>query len=222
MILWPPTRDHLNREMTNSSASMPIIGLTGGIGSGKSTVSDKLANAGACIIDSDLVARKVVEPGSEGLEMVVKRFGSSVLAGDGSLDRPKLAGTVFADPDSLADLNSILHPLIEKEIKAQVVNCFTQRKFPVIVVLPLLFETNAVERYGFTKVIVVDLPEELAVARVVSSRDMTEEEVRSRISSQISREQRISGADYVIDNSVDNVTLDRKVAELWSELKALY
>lgn len=205
----------------NKGAFSPVIGLTGGIGSGKSTVSARLAQLGACVIDSDVVARGVVRPGSKGLQLVVERFGTGVLAGDGSLDRAKLASSVFADSEALRDLNGILHPLIEQEINRQVLACASGESLPIVVVIPLLVETNAAERYGFTKVVVVDLPEELAVARVVASRDMTEGEVRERVAAQASRDERLAKADYVIDNSVDPAALDEQVTKLWEELKAL-
>ncbi len=216
------TPNQQNREMTNSNAPVPIVGLTGGIGSGKSTVSLKLAELGACVIDSDAIAREVVVKESAGLALVVERFGEVVLAGDGSLDRAKLASVVFSDQAALGELNAILHPLIEKEMKKRIIECIAQRKIPVILVIPLLFETNAVERYGLDKVIVVDLPEEQAVERVVASRPMTVGEVGERIAAQVSRQERLAGADYVIDNSVDLALLDQQVADVWKELRTIY
>ncbi len=212
---------HPNREMSKT-VSFPLIALTGGIGSGKSTVSAKLAELGACVIDSDMVARDVVIPGTKGLDMVVDRFGDAVLASDGSLDRAKLAGTVFSDPAALNDLNGILHPLIEEEIKKRVVLCMGKGNTPIIVVIPLLFETNAIQRYGFSKVIVVDLPEEVAIQRVVASRGMTEGEVRERIERQATRDTRLSRADFVIDNSSSSEALDSQVTQLWDQLKAMF
>lgn len=205
----------------SSRLDSPVIGLTGGIGSGKSTISAKLAEMGACVVDSDVVARQVVLPGSPGLDKVISRFGDSVLAEDGSLNRAKLASIVFSDSAALGDLNGILHPLIEQEIKRQIVICAKEGKQPIVVVIPLLFETDAVERYGFSKVIVVDLPEEDAIRRVVASRNMTETEVRERVASQVSRQERLSRADFVIDNSSGVDALDRQVSELWHQLKAL-
>lgn len=205
----------------SSRLDPPVIGLTGGIGSGKSTISAKLAEMGACVVDSDVVARQVVLPGSPGLDKVISRFGDSVLAEDGSLNRAKLASIVFSDSAALGDLNGILHPLIEQEIKRQIVICAKEGKQPIVVVIPLLFETDAIERYGFSKVIVVDLPEEDAIRRVVASRNMTETEVRERVASQVSRQERLSRADFVIDNSSGVDALDRQVSELWHQLKAL-
>lgn len=205
----------------SSRLDPPVIGLTGGIGSGKSTISAKLAEMGACVVDSDVVARQVVLPGSPGLDKVISRFGDSVLAEDGSLNRAKLASIVFSDSAALGDLNGILHPLIEHEIKRQIVICAKEGKQPIVVVIPLLFETDAIERYGFSKVIVVDLPEEDAIRRVVASRNMTETEVRERVASQVSRQERLSRADFVIDNSSGVDALDRQVSELWHQLKAL-
>ncbi len=210
-----------NQRMTRDRSN-PVVAITGGIGSGKTTVSSRLAKLGACVIDSDVIAREVVEPGTKGLDMIVDRFGHSMLADDGALDRPKLAALVFSDSVARSDLNGILHPLIEEEMKARVGSCLNQGEIPVVLVIPLLFETNAVERYGISKVIVVDVPLDVAVSRVVASREITAEEVRARLASQASREERLSKADFIIDNSSDETSLDQKVQELWRQLKVFF
>lgn len=198
-----------------------MIGLTGGIGSGKSTVSARLAEMGAYIVDADLIARDVVAKGSVGLREIVDCFGPSVLASDGSLDRDQLARIVFSDEDSLRKLNAITHPLIEVEVKRLIQNYLSLEPDPVVVVVvPLLFETDARRRYGFSKIVVVDLPEEIAIKRLVLSRNMSEEDARRRIEVQISREKRRAGADFVLDNSASPSELDEQVKALWKVVSA--
>lgn len=210
----------MKSEMSSKASKASIVGLTGGIGSGKSAVSARLAQFGACIIDTDLIAREVVGLGTIGLDSVIKRFGNTMLAGNGSLDRAMLASIVFKDPFALRDLNSMLHPLIEAEVLRQIEVCLENDAPLVVVVVPLLFDTGAKERYGISKVIVVDLPLDLAVQRVAGSRKMSEEEVWSRIASQISREERILLADFVIDNSLNISALDEQVKRVWSDLQS--
>lgn len=205
---------------SNNAGCASIVGLTGGIGSGKSAVSDRLAKFGACVIDTDLIAREVVGIGTSGLDSVVKRFGRTVLAGDGSLDRAALAGIVFNDPLALDDLNSLLHPLIEAEVFRRIDLCLQNGALVVVLVIPLLFETGAKERYGIGKVIVIDLPLEIAVQRVVGSRKMTEEEVWLRIRSQIPREERVLLGDFVIDNSLGISALDDQVERVWLQMQS--
>lgn len=206
-------------KLEMSSTSRPIIvGLTGGIGSGKTSVSARLALLGACVVDSDLISRQVVLPGSEGLAQVVARFGEEVLASDGTLDRRKLGDIVFADKSEIEALNFVLHPLIEAEIKKQVGDCLADGGIVAVVVLPLLVETRARERYRFDKVIAVDAPEEVVTQRLITSRSMSEAEVRDRIANQATRTQRINAADFVIDNTGDLAHLEREVERVWREL----
>ena len=190
------------------------VGLTGGIGSGKSTVSELLAAHGAVVIDYDVLAREAVEPGSPGLEAIAERFGPGVIAPDGTLDRPALAAIVFADPGALADLNAITHPAIWRLAAAR-----EAEAGPDAIVVhdnPLLVEMGAAERCDV--VIVVDVPEEVQVARVVSSRGMSETEAKARIAAQASREQRTGAADLVIDNTGPLDELALIVGGTWDEL----
>ena len=190
------------------------VGLTGGIGSGKSTVSELLAAHGAVVIDYDVLAREAVEPGSPGLEAIAERFGPGVIARDGTLDRPALAAIVFADPAALADLNAITHPAIWRLAAAR-----EAEAGPDAIVVhdnPLLVEMGAAERCDV--VIVVDVPEEVQVARVVSSRGMSETEAKARIAAQASREQRTGAADLVIDNTGPLDELALIVGGTWDEL----
>lgn len=190
------------------------VGLTGGIGSGKSTVSELLAAHGAVVIDYDVLAREAVEPGSPGIEAIAERFGPEVIAPDGTLDRPALAAIVFNDPAALSDLNAITHPAIwrlasEREAAAG----------PDAIVVhdnPLLVEMGAAERCDV--VVVVDVPEDVQVARLVSSRGMSESEARARIAAQASRQQRTGAADLVIDNTGPMDELALIVGGTWDEL----
>jgi len=190
------------------------VGLTGGIGSGKSSVSALLAAHGAVIIDYDLLAREAVEPGSPGLAAIAQRFGSGVIAADGSLDRPALAEIVFADPAALADLNGITHPAIWQLAAAR-----EAAAGPDDIVVhdnPLLVEMGAAKHCDV--VVVVDVPEDVQVARLVESRGMSESEARARIAAQASRQQRTGAADLVIDNTGPLDELARIVGGTWDEL----
>lgn len=195
-----------------------IVGLTGGIGTGKSTVSARFNSLGACVIDADVVAREVVLPGSLGLKKISNEFGSNILSENGLLDRKKLAELVFTDKDKLVSLNEILHPLIEIQIKDKISQCISSSHLPVIVAIPLLAETDARSRYGLDKVIVVDAPIEVIMKRVLTSRSMTKGELESRISAQATREQRLKVADYVIDNSQGVKNLENEILRVWFEL----
>ena len=190
------------------------VGLTGGIGSGKSTVSALLAARGAVVIDYDLLAREAVEPGSPGLEAIAERFGPEVIASDGTLDRPALAAIVFADPAALTDLNGITHPAIWQLAAAR-----EAEAGPDAIVVhdnPLLVEMGAAQHCDV--VVVVDVPEDVQVARLVSSRGMSEDEARARIATQASRQQRTGAADLVIDNTGPLDELALIVGGTWDEL----
>lgn len=190
------------------------VGLTGGIGSGKSSVSALLATHGAVVIDYDVLAREAVEPGSPGLEAIAERFGAEVIAGDGTLDRPALAAIVFADPAALSDLNAITHPAIWRLAAAR-----EAEAGPDAIVVhdnPLLVEMGAAEHCDV--VIVVDVPEDVQVARLVSNRGMSESEARARIAAQASRQQRTGAADLVIDNTGPLDELALIVGGAWDEL----
>jgi dephospho-CoA kinase len=194
------------------------VGLTGGIGSGKSEVARRLAGHGAVLIDADVAARKVVEPGSPGLARIAEAFGGGVLRPDGSLNRERLGEIVFADPGLRAKLNEIVHPLV-REWMQEAERAAVQAEGDAIVVhdVPLLAEARG--RAGFDVVIVVDAPPELQVERLVSLRGMAEDQARARLAAQASREQRLVVADIVIDNSGSLTDLDRRVAEVWSDLE---
>jgi dephospho-CoA kinase len=196
------------------------VGLTGGIGSGKSEVARRLAERGAVVIDADMAAREVVVPGSPGLAQIAATFGESVLRPDGSLDRQRLGQMVFADPGLRATLNAIVHPLVRtwmEEAERAAVRA-SPPPGPVIVHdVPLLAESRGTA--GFDVVIVVDVPPELQVERLVRLRGMAADQARARMAAQASREQRLAVADIVIDNSGSLDDLDRRIAEVWADLE---
>jgi len=194
-------------------------GLTGGIGSGKSEVSRRLAAHGAVIIDADVAARAVVEPGTAGLARVAEAFGAGVLGPGGALDRERLGAIVFADPAARATLNGIVHPLVGAWMQAAEQDAVTAAGGDVIIVhdVPLLTENRRAG--GFDLVIVVDVPPALQLERLVAQRGMTPDQARARMAAQASREQRLAVADLVIDNSGTLADLDRRVAEVWADLQ---
>ncbi|MFF4338735.1 dephospho-CoA kinase [Kitasatospora sp. NPDC001540] len=191
------------------------IGLTGGIGAGKSEVSRQLAAHGAVIVDSDVIAREVVAPGTPGLAAVVAGFGPQVLLPDGSLDRPALGRVVFADQARLAELNAIVHPLV----RARSAELEAAAGPDAIVVhdVPLLAENGLAPLYDL--VVVIDVPDAERLRRLVELRGMAEDEARSRMAAQASREERLAVADLVLDNSGDLTQLTVRVDELWQELE---
>ncbi|WP_033213009.1 dephospho-CoA kinase [Kitasatospora phosalacinea] len=191
------------------------IGLTGGIGAGKSEVSRQLAARGAVIVDSDVIAREVVAPGTPGLAAVAAEFGPGVLLPDGALDRPALGRVVFADPARLAKLNAIVHPLV----RARSAELEAAAGPDAIVVhdVPLLAENGLAPLYDL--VVVVDVPDAERLRRLVALRGMAEDEARARMAAQASREDRLAVADLVLDNSGDLDRLTARVDELWRELE---
>jgi dephospho-CoA kinase len=191
------------------------VGLTGGIGSGKSEVSGRLAALGAIVIDADLIAREVVAPGTPGLTEIVAAFGPDVLRPDGSLDRPKLADIVFADAELLARLNAIVHPRVgarmrELEDSADAASVLVHD-------VPLIAENGLKEQFDL--VVVVDVPPELQLDRLLGQRGMSEDQARARMAAQASREQRLAIADIVVDNSGTMAQLDQEASRLWAELR---
>jgi dephospho-CoA kinase len=188
------------------------IGLTGGIGSGKSTVSGLLAARGARIVDADRIAREVVEPGTPGLAAVVAEFGPGVLTADGALDRPALAAVVFADPGARARLDGIVHPLV----RARAAELVAAAPADAVVVqdVPLLVETGQAASYDLVVVVEADL-----TARVerLAQRGLAEEDARARIAAQATDEQRRAVADVVLDNSGTLEELEAQVDCFWSE-----
>lgn len=192
------------------------VGLTGGIGSGKSEVSRRLAERGAIVIDADKIAREVVEPGTPGLAEIVETFGAGVLRPDGTLDRERLGSIVFADPGKLKALNEIVHPRVGARAEE------LQRAAPagaiVVYDVPLLAENGLAPMYDV--VVVVDASEDVRVRRLREFRGMAEEDARARIAAQASREDRLKVADIVIDNEGSLDALDKRVAEVWDDLVA--
>ena len=196
---------------------MILVGLTGGIGSGKSTVSAALAERGAVIIDADAIVRDVQQPGSPVLQQLAERFGPQVLAADGSLDRAAVAAVAFSDPEALKDLNKIVHPAVGAEMTARVM---AQRDTDHVVVMdiPLLTENP---REGLQGVIVVDVPTDLQVERLVRFRGFDEADAMARIGKQATRQQRLDTATFVVDNSGDLDALAAQIDALWAYLTSL-
>jgi dephospho-CoA kinase len=191
------------------------VGLTGGIGAGKSEVSRRLAAHGAVVIDADAIAREVVEPGTPGLAEVVAAFGPEVLLPDGTLDRPRLGDIVFADPDLRTRLNGIVHPLVGARMRELEESAGAGSI--VVHDVPLLAENNLAG--GYDLVVVVDVPPRLQLDRLVRHRGLTREQARARMAAQASRDQRLGIAGIVVDNSGSLAELDRQVGELWAELR---
>jgi dephospho-CoA kinase len=191
------------------------VGLTGGIGAGKSEVSRRLASYGAVVIDADAVAREVVAPGTPGLAEVVQEFGPDVLRPDGSLDRDRLGELVFADESLRMKLNAIIHPRVGQrmaELERQADGA------PVIVHdVPLLAENHLAG--GFDEVVVVDVPPRIQVERLARERGMPRAQAEARMRAQAPREDRLAIATIVVDNSGSLAELDREVGELWAELR---
>lgn len=195
---------------------MRQVGLTGGIGSGKSTVSARFAELGAVVVDYDQLAREAVEPGSPALAAIAERFGSDVLAGDGSLDRPALGAVVFADDAARRDLEAITHPAIRDLAAARVAAAADDAV--VVHDHPLLVEMGMAEVCDV--VVVVDVDPEVQVQRLVEQRGMTESDARARLAAQASREQRLAAADEVLDNGGTRGDLLAAVDALWERLTA--
>ena len=224
------------------------VGLTGGIGSGKSTVAGMLARRGAVVVDADEVAREVVAPGAPAYEALVARFGQGVLGPDGAIDRPGLARIAFSDAAALADLNAITHPLIGATLLERLDSLDSDSpEHPgsldsaspghpssrpaepgssgavggvAVAVIPLLGPAH-VDALRLRAVVVVDCPIDVAVRRLVEGRGMTRADARARVAAQPSREQRIALADYVVDNSASAEDLVAQVDALWAWLHAL-
>ena len=190
------------------------IGLTGGIGSGKSTVATMLAERGAVIIDADQISRELVEPGGEALAALVTEFGPRILQENGSLSRGELAALAFSEPEATARLNAIMHPLIREESARRL------REAPqapaVVYDMPLLVETGQQDLVDL--VVVADVPEEVQLDRAIRLRGLDPVDVRRRMEVQASREVRLAAADVVIDNSGDLAQTQAPVSRLWDEI----
>lgn len=191
------------------------VGLTGGIGSGKSAVSSRLAARGAVVIDSDVIAREVVAKGTDGLAEVVEAFGNDVLTAEGELDRPALGRIVFGDESARRRLEAIIHP----RVRARAAEIEAQSPVAAIVVhdIPLLVETGQVDRFDL--VLVVDAPVDVQLERLTAQRGMADEEAKQRIASQASRADRLAAADLVVENSGTLIDLDRRIDEVWATLE---
>lgn len=194
---------------------MLSVGLTGGIGSGKSEVARLLGEHGAVIVDADRIAREVVEPGTEGHAAVVAEFGREVLAPDGTLDRPRLGALVFGDPERREALNAIVHPLVGAR-SAELQRAAGEDAI-VVHDVPLLVENGLAPLYDL--VIVVDASVETRLDRLVRLRGMDEADARSRMAAQATRERRLAVADIVIDNDGSPAELGERVAEVWQRLR---
>ncbi len=191
------------------------VGLTGGLGAGKSTVGKALAARGAAVIDADQVARRVIEPGSDGERAVLERFGPAVKGPDGHLDRQALASIVFANAPERLALEAITHPLVHDEIARQLASLPAE---VVVIELPLL-TAGGRQQYGLDFVVLVDTPEELAVRRAVG-RGMAEQDVRARMAAQPSGRERRAASDWVLVNDGDQAQLEAAVDDLWARLTA--
>ena len=196
---------------------MILVGLTGGIGSGKSTVSSMLAARGATIVDADAITREVQQPGSPVVEAIAEKFGDDVLDGQRALIRPKLAEIVFSDADALRALNKIVHPAVAAEINRRV-NHLASTDGVVVLDIPLLTENP---RWAIQGRIVVDVPVELQVDRLVQYRGFTRADAIARIDRQASREDRLREADFVVDNSGTVSALEPQIDALWTWLNSL-
>ncbi|HVC14635.1 MAG TPA: dephospho-CoA kinase [Acidimicrobiales bacterium] len=210
--------------MTAQDLTPLRIGLTGGIGSGKSTVADLLVARGAAVVDADVIARDVVAPGGPAYDAVVARFGREVCSRDGTLDRAALATRVFSDPAALADLNAITHPVIGMAMveRLSVLDDLPTDGRPevAVAVVPLLRQAH-VDALGLRAVVVVDCPTDVAVGRLVEGRGMDEADARARVAAQPSREERLALADYVVDNGSTPEALALAVGALWGRLRDL-
>lgn len=195
---------------------MLLVGLTGGIGAGKSTVAELLAERGAVIVDADEVARAVVEPGQPALSKIVERFGSGVLDADGRLDRSAVAKLAFVDDESRRDLEAITHPAINEEFGRRVGDAPSDAI--VVLDVPLLLESPQARKRGYQTVIVVEAPRDVRLARL-EARGVDRADAEARMAAQVGDDERRKIATYVVDNSGDRSSLERQVDEIWADLQ---
>lgn len=195
---------------------MLLLGLTGNIASGKSTVAQLLSERGATIIDADVLARRAVERGSTAFDAIVKRWGTSVLAPDGHLDRAALRRAVFGNPRELEALNDIVHPEVERLREQRIGEARTRGDRIVVCDIPLLFEKKMAER--FDRILLVDAPRPLRLERLVTDRGLRETEAMDMIAAQMPAELKRARADFVIDNASTLTELERRVNDVWATL----
>ena len=196
---------------------MIVVGLTGGIGSGKSTVTELLARRGAVIIDADAIVHELQRPGAPLLDDLAARFGRDIITADGALDRGKLAAVVFGDDGAVRDLNAVVHPAVRAEIARRVAS-HAGTDNVVVLDIPLLTERHT---YAMAGLVVVDVEPEIAIERLVASRELSAEQIRARMAAQLSRDERVALADRVIDNSGDRDALERQVDDVWEWIHTL-
>ena len=195
---------------------MLLVGLTGNIASGKSTVAQLLSERGATIIDADVLARRAVERGSRAFDAIAQRWGTSVLSPDGHLDRAALRRSVFGNPKELEALNQIVHPEVERLRESRIADARARGDRIVVCDIPLLFEKKMVDR--FDKIVLVDAPRPLRLERLVVDRGLRETEAMDIIASQMPAELKRARADFVIDNRGTLTELEARVNELWTTL----
>jgi dephospho-CoA kinase len=193
------------------------VGLTGGIGSGKTAVTDILTRLGAIVIDADVLAREVVAPGTEGLAEIVAAFGPDVLDGQGGLDRPAMARAVFGDAEARRRLESIVHPRVRR--RAAQIEASCDPHAVVVHAIPLLVETGQADR--FDQVVVIDVPVDVQRERLLRDRGMSPDEASARIAAQSTRRQRLAVADHVIDNSGTFTDMEQRVREVYARLRGM-
>ena len=196
---------------------MLLVGLTGGIGSGKSTVARMLTERGAVVLDADAFAREAVAAGTPGFRAVVERFGGEVVDPDGELDRPGLAAIVFADDDARRNLEAIVHPEVRRRL-IRAIEAHADGDDILVIDSPLLVEAG--QGGSVQLLVVVTAPEEAQLQRLAAGRGMSEEEVRARMAAQMSPEELAATADVVLDNDGDLLDLERQVERLWRDLEA--
>lgn len=197
---------------------MLLVGLTGNIGSGKSTAAQLLSERGATIIDADVLAKRAVEPGTVAHAAIVERWGTSMLAGDGGIDRATLRRIVFSEPAELEQLNSIVHPQVEKMRTALVDEARARGDRLVVCDIPLLFERRMTE--DFERIVLIDAPRPVRLERLVRERGLRETEAMDMIVAQMPAELKRARADYVVDNDGTLAHLSARIADVWASLVA--
>lgn len=195
---------------------MLLVGLTGNIASGKSTVAQLLSERGATIIDADVLARRAVERGSKAFDAIVKRWGTSILSPDGHLDRAALRRVVFGDPKELEALNEIVHPEVERRRDLRISEARARGDKVVVCDIPLLFEKKMADH--FDRIVLVDAPRPLRLERLVSDRSLRETEAMDMIAAQMPAELKRARADFVIDNASTLTELEQRVNDVWASL----